>query len=149
MSDQAVRRAVPPAKEEQEPSPAPGSHTRTDVGHAVASQKAVVVLRRARFFWLERVKRFVRHPLTQLIVAIILIVTSLIEASETFVDDLYNFKLRASHGLLVVGIVQVLAAIPDLIEGVERYLETADEHSAEEQPAEALPAQEQITQQPE
>src|SRR5262245_1111076 len=107
---------------------APSPQNRTDPGHNLAaSNTPLAALKRARFKGLERVKRFVRSPLTQLIVAIILIVTSVIEASETFMQDFYSFKLRASHGLLVVGIVQVLAAIPDLIEGLERYLESAGE----------------------
>ena len=106
-------------------APAAGAQTRTDAGHALPlKDTAQAAIEKTRFKWLERIKRFVRHPLTQLIVAIILIITSLIEASETFIQDLYNFKLRASHGLLVVGIMQVLAAVPDLVEGLERYLET-------------------------
>jgi len=108
-----------------------GLQTRTDASHLPPATAAVAALKRTRFKWLERTKRFVRHPLTQLIVAIILIVTSLIEASETFVQDFYNARLRAAHGLMLVGIVQVLAAIPDLVEGLERYLESAKEHGVE------------------
>jgi hypothetical protein len=74
--------------------------------------------------WLESLRRIVGHPLTQLGVALVLIVTSAIELSQTFVDDFYSTRVRATHGLLIVGIWQMLRTLPDLIEGIERYLES-------------------------
>lgn len=73
---------------------------------------------------MEALRRIVGHPLTQLGVALVLVVTSVIELSQTFVDDFYASRVRATHGLLVVGIWQLLRTLPDLVEGIERYLES-------------------------
>ena len=73
---------------------------------------------------LDALRRIVGHPLTQLGVALVLIVTSAMELSQTFVDDFYSSRVRATHGLLLVGIWQLLRTIPDLVEGIERYLES-------------------------
>jgi len=78
---------------------------------------------RPRARWLATLRWVVGHALTQLAVALVLIGTSVAELSETFVEDLHSGRLRASHGLLVVGVWQVLQAIPNLVEGLERYLE--------------------------
>jgi hypothetical protein len=74
--------------------------------------------------WLAALERTVGHPLMQLTVALVLIVTTLIEISQTFADDFASIRLRAAHGLLVVGVWQLLRGVPDLVEGLERYLES-------------------------
>ena len=73
--------------------------------------------------WMAALRRSVGHPLTQLTVAGVLMATSFLEASETFIDDFSEFRVRATHGLLLVGLWQVVRTIPDLIDGIERYLE--------------------------
>ena len=70
----------------------------------------------------RHIKGFVEHPVTRLVVGLILIVTSSVEAYDSFHNDLYRWRLRAHHGLLVLGFVNVLAAIPSLIEGLGHYL---------------------------
>ena len=72
-----------------------------------------------------RLDRIVRHVITQLLVALVLIGTSLAEMMETLADDFATYRVRATHGLLVVGLVQLLRALPDLIEGLERSLPSA------------------------
>ena len=74
---------------------------------------------------MQALRRIVGHPLTQLGVALVLVVTSLIEVSQTFVDDFSSGRVRATHGLLIVGLWQILRTLPDLIEGLERYLESS------------------------
>ena len=74
---------------------------------------------------MQALRRIVGHPLTQLGVALVLVVTSLIEVSQTFVADFSSGRVRATHGLLIVGLWQILRTLPDLIEGLERYLESS------------------------
>jgi len=88
---------------------------------AVASEGAAPASR-SRPRWVTRLDWIVRHALTQLLVALVLIGTSLSEVFETLADDLTSHRLRVTHGLLVVGLVQLLKALPELIEGIERYL---------------------------
>ena len=86
---------------------------------------------RPRRRWLAIVERTVGHPLTQLTVAGVLMATSFFEASETFIDDFSEFRVRATHGLLLVGLWQVVRTIPDLIDGIERYLEFTGDRKRE------------------
>ena len=68
-------------------------------------------------------KDFVDHPITKLVVGLILIVTSSAEAYYSFHDDLSQFRVRAHHGLIVLGFINVLAAIPNLVQGFQHYIE--------------------------
>jgi hypothetical protein len=78
-----------------------------------------------------KLERFLGHGLTQLGVAAVLIVAAVIEAAETVFDDFANLRLRVAHGLLLVAVWQILRAIPDLVEGMERYLESRGRHEGE------------------
>jgi hypothetical protein len=75
----------------------------------------------------QRVKRFVEHPFTKLTVGLILVTTSSVEIYHSFYDDLNHLRLRVHHGLLLLGFVNVLAAVPGLIEGLERFLNGREE----------------------
>ena len=67
-------------------------------------------------------KHFVDHPVTKLAVGLILIVSGLIEAYDTVLDDLHRLRVRVGHGVVILGIVNVLASLPEVIEGIERWL---------------------------
>jgi hypothetical protein len=71
-------------------------------------------------------KRFVDHPLTKLVVGLILIASGLIEAYDTVLDDLHRLRVRVGHGVVILGIVNVLASLPEVIEGIERWLSYLD-----------------------
>ena len=67
-------------------------------------------------------KRFVDHPMTKLVVGLILIASGLIEAYDTVLDDLHRLRVRVGHGVVILGVVNVLASLPEVIEGIERWL---------------------------
>ena len=67
-------------------------------------------------------KRFVDHPITRLGVGLILIASGLIEAYDTVLDDLHRLRVRVGHGVVILGIVSVLASLPDVITGLEHWL---------------------------
>jgi hypothetical protein len=67
-------------------------------------------------------KHFVDHPVTKLAVGLILIVSGLIEAYDTVQDDLHRLRVRVGHGVVILGVVNVLASLPEVIDGIERWL---------------------------
>jgi hypothetical protein len=67
-------------------------------------------------------KRFVDHPITKLFVGLILIASGLIEAYDTVLDDIHRLRVRVGHGVVILGIVNVLASLPEVIEGIDRWL---------------------------
>jgi hypothetical protein len=67
-------------------------------------------------------QRFVDHPVTKLVVGLILIASGLIETYDTVLDDLHHHRVRVGHGVIILGIVHVFASLPEVIEGIERWL---------------------------
>ena len=72
---------------------------------------------------LERIRRFTGHPVTRMVMGLILVVSSIAEGYDTFFDDVSHLRLRAHHGLLLFGLMNVLSSLPDLIEGLETSVE--------------------------
>jgi hypothetical protein len=71
-------------------------------------------------------KHFVDHPVTKLAVGLILIVSGLIEAYDTVLDDVHRLRVRVGHGVVILGVVNVLASLPEVIDGIERWLSYLD-----------------------
>lgn len=80
---------------------------------------------RTRFFL--KLKRFVKRPSTKFAVGMILVFTSSAEVIEDLTDDVPGVKIGAHHGLLVLGILNAISSIPDLVEGLEKTIEGSDE----------------------
>lgn len=76
---------------------------------------------------LNRVRKFTDHPITKLVLGLILVVSSIAEGYSTFFDDLSHFRFRAHHGLLLFGLANVLACLPDLIEGMDTAITAYEE----------------------
>src|SRR5262245_51791954 len=67
-------------------------------------------------------KHFVDHPMTKLGVGLILIASGLMEAYDSVLDDFHRLRVRVGHGVIILGIVNVLASLPDVIQGIENWL---------------------------
>ena len=67
-------------------------------------------------------KRFVDHPAVRLGVGLILIASGLIEAYDTVLDDLHRIRVRVGHGVIILGVVNGLASLPEVIEGLDCWL---------------------------
>ena len=78
-------------------------------------------------------KRFVDHPITKLVVGLILIASGLIEAYDTVLDDLHRLRVRVGHGVVILGFVHVLASLPGVIEGIDRWLSSLERGSDSQQ----------------
>jgi hypothetical protein len=70
----------------------------------------------------QALRRFVNHPVTQFVVGLILVASGLIEAYDTILDDLHHLRVRVGHGIVILGLVNVLASLPGVIEGIEHWL---------------------------
>lgn len=80
--------------------------------------------------WRDRVARaitsFVENPITNLVKGIALLTIGLADASHSLRDDLANGRVRAGHGMVILGVFGILGALPHLLEGLEagsRYLQ--------------------------
>jgi hypothetical protein len=67
-------------------------------------------------------KDFVDHPVTKLFVGLIRIVGGLIEAHDTALDDLHRLRVRVGHGVVIMEIVNGLASLPEVVEGIDHWL---------------------------
>ena len=45
-----------------------------------------------------------------------------IERGKLGLDDLHRLRVRVGHGVVILGVVNVLASLPEVIEGIERWL---------------------------
>jgi hypothetical protein len=73
------------------------------------------------------ISAFVENPVTNLAKGIVLLLIGVADASRTFREDVEHGHVRVGHGLIIIGLFSVLAALPHLIEGLEasgKYLET-------------------------
>ncbi|WKD51238.1 hypothetical protein [Microbulbifer spongiae] len=64
------------------------------------------------------IRNFVEHPLTNLFVGLLLFGSGFVEAYESLHSDLKTMNFGAHHGLMLFGTLNVLASIPDIIEGI-------------------------------
>ena len=75
-------------------------------------------------------KRFVDHPIVKLGVGLILIASGLIEAYDTVLDDFHRLRIRVGHGIVILGVVNVLASLPGVIEGINHWLSYLEQREA-------------------
>jgi hypothetical protein len=80
----------------------------------------------SRMWFLNRLKAFVDHPITHLLVGLALVTTGGLEIYRDVIDESQRFRIGAHHGIVILGVAQVLAALPDVVVGVERWLRAAE-----------------------
>ena len=66
---------------------------------------------------------FARSPLANIVAGLILLVTALLDLVETPLEALLGIEGDVAHGAVVVGLLQVLRALPELVEGAGRLSE--------------------------
>ena len=80
--------------------------------------------------WMNRLQRFNNHPVTKLVLGLILVATSISDGYDAFFTDLGHLRFRPHHGLFVLGLANVLACLPHLVEGLDRTFEAIDARRA-------------------
>lgn len=73
-----------------------------------------------------RLKAFVNHPGTQFASGLVLLISGGSEAIRELVEAKHSFQLGAHHGVLVMGLTQMLGNLPELVEGIERFVRARD-----------------------
>ena len=65
--------------------------------------------------WLRRI---VKNPWLQLVVGLVMLMSSFAGQQGTLYTDLINFKFRIHHGVNLMGFWQILQALPNLWDSV-------------------------------
>ena len=81
---------------------------------------------------LHKLKTAVKHPATQLVTGIILLSTGIATACYEFMDAERNFRLGVHHGVALLGLIQVLGSIPELVDGLDRAFQAAEKKAPED-----------------
>jgi len=76
--------------------------------------------------FLLKVKAFAQHPLTQLVVGMILLISGLGQAIDDILHAEHSFRLGVHHGVALLGLVQVLGSLPSIVDGLDRYFRSVD-----------------------
>jgi hypothetical protein len=84
---------------------------------------------RPRWLVLHAMRAFVDHPITRLVVAIILIVSGFIEAYDTFKEDVSHLRVRIGHGIILLGFINAFSSLPPVVDGIERWLKLEEAKS--------------------
>src|SRR5690242_4928687 len=75
------------------------------------------------------IRAFVDHPVTNLVKGLALLAIGLADAWGTARQDVDQRHLRVGHGLIIIGLLSLLGALPPLIEGLSaggRFLEARE-----------------------
>ncbi len=75
---------------------------------------------------LVRLRHFVRNPLTQLVVGLILVGSGIAEVVYDLANTDKTWQIGVHHGVIVFGLLQVLQNIPPMVDGIERWIEAIE-----------------------
>ncbi len=75
---------------------------------------------------LQRFRRFINSPLTQLTTGLILLTSGLSTAYYEFIDADHTLRFGLHHGVSLFALVQVLGSLPDLIDGFDRSIDVME-----------------------
>src|SRR4029453_15216930 len=81
--------------------------------------------------WLRRLKAFAKHPATQLITGLILLISGGYEIVLDFMNAEHSLRLGVHHGVAVFGLIQVLGSLPELVEGLDRSFKAMEKGEEE------------------
>ena len=73
--------------------------------------------------FLKRLEEFAKSPLVELVVGLILVGTGLVEAGESLFEDLSAGNVGVHHGIIVLGVVHAIKALPGTIAGMGLLLD--------------------------
>ncbi|MDA1200074.1 MAG: hypothetical protein O3C39_00160 [Planctomycetota bacterium] len=76
------------------------------------------------------VRAVAESPWIKFLTGTVLLTSSLDEAIDTLVADLSALELGAHHGVMLLGFVNILSSLPDLLDGLLGTLAVDDEQGA-------------------
>jgi len=65
--------------------------------------------------FIVKIENFFRNPYFEAVIGIILLTTGLAEAGDSIYEDVTSGNVGAHHGVIVLGFVHVLKAIPAIL----------------------------------
>jgi hypothetical protein len=70
--------------------------------------------------FLDGLKAFVKHPATQLVTGLVLLISGGWEIVLDFMSAEHSLRLGVHHGVALFGLIQILGSLPELVEGLDR-----------------------------
>ncbi|MEO1990786.1 MAG: hypothetical protein ABGW78_02555 [Pirellulales bacterium] len=90
-------------------------------------------LRRAKSSVGRGIRAVAESPFMKFTTGVVLLTSGLDEAIETLFDDISALELGAHHGVMVLGFVNLLSSLPDLLDGMSgAFLVDEDDEDREE-----------------
>lgn len=65
----------------------------------------------------DKLGRFLKSPPMNMILGMALLFVGSMELAETTLEDVLGFEIGAHHGIMLIGLVQGLKALTEMIEG--------------------------------
>jgi len=81
--------------------------------------------------FLQTLKAFVKHPVTQLVTGLILLISGGTEVVLDFINAEHSFRLGAHHGVALFGLIQMLGSLPDLVSGLDQSFKVIEKRRDE------------------
>lgn len=103
---------------------------------SVEQQPAPTLLKRFNLAVSNGVRALADSYWTKFFVGAVLLISGLDEAYDSLSTDLSEARLGAHHGVLILGFVNVLAALPDVLDGLVGTLATEDAEDIDDEDAE-------------
>jgi hypothetical protein len=75
------------------------------------------------------VRALAESPWIKFLTGVVLLTSSLDEAIDTLVADLSALELGAHHGVMLLGFVNILSSLPDMLDGLVGTLQVDDDLS--------------------
>lgn len=79
------------------------------------------------------VRALAESPWIKFLTGVVLLTSSLDEAIDTLVADLSALELGAHHGVMLLGFVNILSSLPDMLDGLVGTLQVDDDQSDDDQ----------------
>ena len=76
---------------------------------------------------LKTIKFIIYNPYFRLTLGLLVFTIGMIEAWDTFVKDIMDANLKLHHGVMLIGITQILDALPNIITGLD-YVASHDQN---------------------
>ncbi len=78
--------------------------------------------------FLKRLEAIAKSPYVELVVGLILVTTGLFEAGETLFSDIAEGDVGLHHGIIVLGVVHAIKALPGAIAGMALLMDAEKRH---------------------
>ncbi|NQU58814.1 MAG: hypothetical protein HQ513_16420 [Rhodospirillales bacterium] len=70
-----------------------------------------------------KIENFFRNPYFEAVIGIILLITGLAEAGDSIYEDVTSGNVGAHHGVILLGFVHVLKAIPVILSSFMLFID--------------------------